>query len=217
MKVFAHRGWCAGAQENTLASFTRAAATVGIAGIELDVRAASDGQTPLVCHDPPRAGASTLTLDDALSHLAGTSLELFVELKEPGLAPQVIEKLTAAGMAGRSVVFAFAPVAQSFPWSEKRTVPLGIIVTVPWALAAAVRAYAPDMLFMGWDDRPWTRAAFQAWWSVFSLQGLGARYRLPVAIGVVQRAQDLDWLARRGVHAAVTDFDDAIMGRVGSR
>jgi len=217
MKVFAHRGWCAGAQENTLASFTRAASTTGISGIELDVRAAADGKALLVCHDPPRAGASTLTLDEALSYLAGTSLQLYVELKESGLAPRVIEKLAAADMAERSVIFAFAPVARSFPWAEKRSVRLGIIVTMPWGLAGAVRAYAPDVLFMGWDDRPWTRAAFQAWCSVFSLAGLGTRYNLPVVIGVVQRAQDLDWLARRGVHAAVADFDDTIVGRVGRR
>jgi len=215
MKVFAHRGWCAGAQENTLASFTRAAGTTGIAGIELDVRAAADGRTLLVCHDPPRAGTIPLTLDAALSYLAGTNLELYVELKEPGLAPRVIDKLAVAGMAERSVVFAFAPVARSFPWTDRRPVRLGIIVTMPWALAGAVQAHAPDVLFMGWDDRPWTRAAFQAWWSVFSLGGLGTRYRVPVVIGVVQRAQDLDWLARRGVHAAVADFDDTIIGRVG--
>src|SRR5262249_57321446 len=57
MKIFAHRGWCAGAQGNTLASFARAAGAAGIAGIELDVRAATDGRTLLVCHDPPRPGA----------------------------------------------------------------------------------------------------------------------------------------------------------------
>ena len=56
MKLFAHRGWRAGADENTLASFARAANQTGITGIELDVRYAVDGKTLLVCHDPPRAG-----------------------------------------------------------------------------------------------------------------------------------------------------------------
>jgi glycerophosphoryl diester phosphodiesterase len=209
VKVFAHRGWCAGADENTLAAFTRAAGQAGISGIELDVRRASDG-TLLVCHDPPRAGAPTLTLDAALDYLAGTNLELFVELKEPGIAQPVIDKLVAAKMAERAVMFAFAPVARSFPWTGARPVRLGIIEVYPWNLNRAVRAYGPDVLFLGWDNRAWTRAAFRAWWSMFSLAQLGRRHKVPVVIGIVDRAADLDWLRRQGVDAAVTDFDAAI-------
>jgi glycerophosphoryl diester phosphodiesterase len=210
VKIFAHRGWCAGAGENTLAAFTRAAGQAGISGIELDVRRSGDGNTLLVCHDPPRAGAATLTLDAALDYLAGTNLELFVELKEPGIAQPVIDKLVAAKMAERSVVFAFAPVARGFPWNGARPVRLGIIVLYPWGLSRAVRAYAPDVLFLGWDQRAWTRAAFRAWWSIFSLAQLGRRHKVPVAIGIVDRAGDLDWLRRQGVDAAVTDFDATI-------
>jgi glycerophosphoryl diester phosphodiesterase len=210
VKVFAHRGWCAGAGENTLAAFTRAAGQAGISGIELDVRRAVDANTLLVCHDPPRAGAATLSLDAALDYLAGTNLELFVELKEPGIAQPVIDKLVAAKMAERAVVFAFAPVAHGFPWNGARPVRLGIIVLYPWSLSRAVRAYAPDVLFLGWDQRAWTRAAFRAWWSMFSLAELGRRHKVPVAIGIVNRAGDLDWLRRQGVDAAVTDFDATI-------
>ena len=179
MKLFAHRGWCAGADENTLAAFTRAAGQAGISGIELDVRRAPDGKTLLVCHDPPRAGAPTLTLDVALKFLSATNLELFVELKEPGIAEPVIDKLVAAKMAERAVVFAFAPVARAFPWKEPRRARLGIIETLPWKLDRAVRAYAPDVLFLGWDHRAWTRAAFRAWWSMFSLAQLSRRHRVP--------------------------------------
>jgi glycerophosphoryl diester phosphodiesterase len=210
VKLFAHRGWCAGADENTLAAFTRAAGEAGISGIELDVRRAPDGNTLLVCHDPPRPGGNTLTLDAALEFLSGTKLELFVELKERDIAAMVIEKLVAAKVAERSVVFAFAPVARALAWKEARPVRLGIIEVFPWNLARAMRAYAPDVLFLGWDDRAWTRAAFRAWWSVFSLARLGRRHRVPVVVGIVQRAVDLDWLRRQGVHAAVTDFDAAI-------
>jgi glycerophosphoryl diester phosphodiesterase len=210
VKLFAHRGWCAGADENTLAAFTRAADQAGISGIELDVRRAPDDDTLLVCHDPPRAGENTLTLDAALEFLSDTNLELFVELKERNIAPMVIERLVAARMAERSVVFAFAPVACAFPWGEERPVRLGIIEVLPWKLARAMRAYAPDVLFLGWDDRAWTRAAFRAWWSVASLAHLAQRHRVPVVVGIVQRAVDLDWLRREGVHAAVTDFDAAI-------
>jgi glycerophosphoryl diester phosphodiesterase len=210
VKLFAHRGWCAGADENTLAAFARAAGEAGISGIELDVRRAPDGNTLLVCHDPPRAGENTLTFDAALEFLSGTKLELFVELKERDIAAMVIAKLVAAKMAERSVVFAFAPVARAFAWKEARPVRLGIIEVFPWNLARAMRAYAPDVLFLGWDDRAWTRAAFRAWWSVFSLARLGRRHRVRVVVGIVQRAVDLDWLRHQGVHAAVTDFDAAV-------
>jgi glycerophosphoryl diester phosphodiesterase len=209
MKLFAHRGWRAGGDENTLAAFARAVGESGISGIELDIRAAPDG-TLVVCHDPPLAGDNTLTFDAALAFLSGTDLELFIELKERGIAQAVIEKLVAADMAERAVVFAFAPVARSFPWNAARSVRLGIIVLYPWTIGRAMRAYAPDVLFLGWDYRAWSRIAFQAWWSAFSLARLAGRHRVPVVVGIVQRAVDLDWLGRRGVHAAVTDFDATI-------
>jgi glycerophosphoryl diester phosphodiesterase len=211
VKLFAHRGWRAGVGENTLAAFARAAGEPGIAGVELDVRCAADGKTLLVCHDPPRAGEATLALDATLEYLAGTSLELLVEVKERGIASRAIDRLVATKLAERAVVFAFAPVARAFPWAAARPVRLGIIEVYPWKLNRAVRAYAPDVLFLGWDHRAWTRTSFRAWWSVFSLAQLAARHRVPVVVGIVQRAADLDWLARQGVHAAVTDFDAAII------
>ncbi|HEV2957942.1 MAG TPA: glycerophosphodiester phosphodiesterase [Xanthobacteraceae bacterium] len=217
MKLFAHRGWRAGADENTLAAFARAAGEAGIAGVELDVRRAPDGSALLVCHDPPRAGAPTLTFDAALEFLSGTDLELFVELKERDIAPLVIDRLVAAKMAERSVVFAFAPVARGFAWNGARPVRLGIIEVFPWKVPRAMRAYAPDVLFLGWDHRAWTRAAFRAWWSVFSLARLGWRLKVPIVVGIVQRAADLDWLRRQGVHAAVTDFDAAITAALARR
>jgi hypothetical protein len=217
MKLFAHRGWRAGADENTLAAFARAAAQSGISGIELDVRRARDGKTLVVCHDPPRAGEGTLTFDAALAYLSGTQLELFIELKEDGIARMVIDTLVAAKMADRSVVFAFAPIAQSFPWNAARPVRLGIIVLYPWMLDRTMGACRPDVLFLGWDYRAWTRVAFQAWWSVFSLARLARRRQVPVVVGIVQRAVDRDWLARRGVHAAVTDLDAAITAAIATR
>jgi Glycerophosphoryl diester phosphodiesterase family len=216
MKLFAHRGWRAGGDENTLAAFARAAAERGISGIELDVRAAPDG-TLLLSHDPPLADEQTLTFDAALAFLSRTNLELFVELKERGIVAAVIDKLVADNMADRAVVFAFAPVARSFPWNAARPVRLGIIVLYPWTIGRAMRAFAPDVLFVGWDDRAWSRVAFQAWWSVFSLARLARRHRVPVVVGIVQRAADLDWLGRRGVHAAVADVDATITAAIGRR
>jgi hypothetical protein len=136
MKLIAHRGWSAGGDENTLATFARAARDDRIAGVEFDVCHAVDAMTLVVSHDPPLHIENTLTLDAALSFLSQTDLELFVEIKETGLASMVIEKLVSSNVADRSVVFAFAAVARSFPWEGARPVRLGAIVMCPWNLIA---------------------------------------------------------------------------------
>ena len=163
--------------------------------------------TLVVSHDPPLHIENTLTLDAALSFLSQTDLELFVEIKETGLASGVIEKLVSSNVADRSVVFAFAAVARSFPWEGARPVRLGIIVMYPWNLNRAVRRYAPDVLLLGWDARAWTRVAFRAWWSIFSLEQLARRHHVPVVVGIVQRMDDLHWLSRQHVHGVVADID----------
>jgi hypothetical protein len=205
MKLIAHRGWSEGPRENTAAAFRMAAADARVAGVEFDVRRAADTGALVVSHDPPRAG-SALSLDAALSLLAPTRLELYVEIKEDGLAEAVIEQLVFHGLAGRAVVFAFAPVARSFPWHGARPMRLGIIAPYPWQVARIVREMAPDVLLLGWDGRAWTRLAFRLWWSVFSLDRMARRHGKPVVAGIVQRTSDLDWLARQNLYAAVADL-----------
>lgn len=207
MKLIAHRGWCEGAEENTPAAFVRAASDPRIAGVEIDVRRASDGGPLVVSHDPPVRGRAPLTLDDALSLLAPTPLDLLVEIKEAGIAGEVTATLAARGVADRALAFAFAPVARSFPWSAPRQVRLGIIVEYPWQIGRTVAEHSPDVLLTGWDARAWTRLAFRGWWSLFCLEAMGRRHRLPVVVGVVQRSADLDWLAGQHIHAAVADMD----------
>src|SRR6266700_3090949 len=99
----------------------------------------------LIAHRGWSAGGDENTLDAALSFLSQTDLELFVEIKETGLASVVIEKLVSSNVADRSVVFAFAAVARSFPGERARPVRLGVIVMCPWNLNRVVRAYAPDV------------------------------------------------------------------------
>jgi hypothetical protein len=207
MKLIAHRGWCEGLEENSLAAFARAAADPRVAGVELDVRRAADGGALVVSHDPLVAEQPALTLEAALALLAPTRLELLVEIKEPGIAEDVADALAACGGADRALVFAFARIARSFPWKRPRRVRLGIIVEYPWQIAATVAEHAPDVLLTGWDARAWTRAAFRAWWSLLSLAALQRRHGIPAVVGVVQRQADLDWLARQHVHAAVADMD----------
>ena len=210
MKLIAHRGWSAGDDENTLATFARAASDDRIAGVEFDVCRAVDATALVVSHDRPLHSENPLTLDAALSFLSRTNLELCVEIKQGGLAPMVIEKLVSGNVADRSVVFAFAGVAGSFPWEGARPVRLGIIVMCPWNLNRVVRRYAPDVLFLGWDARVWTRIAFRAWWSLFSLERRARRYRLPVVVGIAQRLDDLHWLSRQHVYGVVADIDRTI-------
>jgi len=207
MNLIAHRGWRAGAGENTLAALARAAGDERIAGVEFDVRYMADHSTLVLSHDPPANLEGVLTLDAALAFLAGTDLELFIEIKEPGIAALVIAKLVASKMADRSVVFGFPPAARTFPWHGPRPVRLGIIILYPWSLNRIVAMYRPDVLFLGWDYRPWTRRAFQAWWSVFSLERRARRHQAPIVVGIVERPQDLRWLARRRIYGAVADFE----------
>jgi glycerophosphoryl diester phosphodiesterase len=212
MKLIAHRGWAQGHGENTLAAFARAAGEPGIDGVEFDVRRAAGGSL-VVAHDPPRA-AGTLTLDAALAFLAPTRLELLVEIKEPGLAAPVIEALVARKLYDRALVFAFVPVARSFPWTGARPVRLGAIVQYPWNLRRVARAYAPDVLSLGWDAREWTRRAFRAWWSVFSLERTARDLGVAIVAGIAQRTDDLDWLARQNIYAAVADMGADDGGRM---
>lgn len=207
MHLIAHRGWVAGEGENTLAAFARAAADDAIVGVEFDVSRAADTGMLMVSHDPPEHAEGVLPLDEALAFLAGSDLQLFIEIKQEGLAEAVIARLVSHGLADRAIVFAFARVARSFPWNEPRRVRLGVIVKYPWDLGRWMRRHGPDVLLLGWDARTWTRVAFRSWWSCFSLERLARRYDVPIVVGVVQRSRDLDWLARQKIHAAVADID----------
>ncbi|WP_299843578.1 glycerophosphodiester phosphodiesterase [uncultured Jannaschia sp.] len=201
MKLIAHRGWSAGAGENTLAAFRRAAAEPGVSGVEFDVRRAADG-TLVVAHDPPDAGAPTLEAVAAL--LARSKLDAYVELKEAGLTTDVARTLSEGGLGDRAVIF--GPVELMEPMERPRRVRLGIIVEYPWRISRLATAFAPDVILLGWDDRTWTRLAFQAWWSVFSLRRTGRRHSAPIVVGVARRARDLRWLGRQGIDAAVADL-----------
>lgn len=206
MKLIAHRGWSQGAAENTLDAFARAAADSRLSGVEFDVRRGRMG-TLVVSHDRPRDDAPAPTFDAVLDNLAGTDLELFVEVKEADIAPAVIERLVAHHLAERSVVFAFADIARTFPWAEPRRVRLGAILLYPWTMHRFIEEHRPDVILLGWDERPWTRTAFRAWWSVFSLKRLAHRYGKPIVPGIVRRTDDLAWLSRRGIGMAVADMD----------
>jgi len=206
MKLIAHRGWSQGAGENTLAAFERAAES-RMFGVEFDVRRDPQSGLLVVSHDPPNRDAPTLSFEAVLAFLAGTNLELFVEMKEAGIADAAIAQLAAAGVAERAVVFAFTDIARGFPWTAPRRARLGAILLYPWTMHGFMAAHRPDVILLGWDERPWTRLAFKAWWSLFSLDRLARRYGNPIVPGIVRRMDDLAWLSRRGIGMAVADMD----------
>ena len=51
------------------------------------------------------------------------------------------------------------------------------------------------------------RLAFRAWWSLFRSSGSARRHNVPVVAGIVQRSDDLAWLSRQHLYAAVADID----------
>lgn len=206
MKLYAHRGWSMGANENTLAAFARAADDPHVDGIEFDIRRGHDGGL-VVIHDPPQPEDNPPSLNEVLEQLKPTSLGLLLEIKEPGLGGDAIEAIRDYGLEDRATVFGFPRAAATFPWDRPRTVQLGIIAHLPWQAKALIARYKPDVFMLGWDRRAWTRVAFRLWWAYFSLHRFGKRHDLPIVVGIVRRMSDLDWLEHQGVDTVVTDLD----------
>ena len=202
MKLIAHRGWSAGPEENSLRAVRRAAAAPDVSGVELDLRRGADGRL-VVSHDPPEAGAPTFAA--VAEAIAGTGLELFLEVKERGLVADAARVLAAHGLAPRALLFGFEEVVE--PWEGERPVRLGVIARYPWEIARLAARHKPDVILLGWDERAWTRRAFRLWWGTASLRRMGARHGAAVVVGVAQRRADLRWLARQGIEAATADMD----------
>lgn len=201
MKLIAHRGWSAGAEENTLAAFRRAAAEPNVSGVEFDVRRTVDGRF-VISHDRPDERSAAL--DEVVEFVSKSKLEAFVELKEMDIAAEVARKLIDGGLGGRAVIF--GPVEHLSQMEGERRIGLGIIVPYPWQISRLAVAVAPDVILLGWDDRTWTRLAFRAWWSIFSLRRMGQRHSAAVVVGVARRASDVRWLSRQGIDAAVVEM-----------
>jgi glycerophosphoryl diester phosphodiesterase len=124
--VFAHRGLHEAERENTIGAF-EAAVSLGVDGVELDVRRTNDGV--LVVHHDANAGGLAIaesrrsalpdyvpTLEEALDSLGGVTVN--VEIKNgrgPGehydesgdLARQVLDAIDAAGWRHRVIVSCF--------------------------------------------------------------------------------------------------------------
>jgi len=126
VQLVAHRGFARDAPENTLAA-VGSAADAGANAVEVDVRAASDG-TPVAVHDAtvdrvtdrtgpvgeyaPRAlaamdvfgsGEGVPTLDAVLARASNRGLAVNVDVKEPGVAPAVVDAVHDAALPTAAV------------------------------------------------------------------------------------------------------------------
>ena len=204
MKIFAHRGWSAGAEENTLEAFKKSA-KAGLDGVEFDVRWGFGGEI-VVVHDHSDS-PDTLTFENALAYLKNTNLELLIELKEysPEFFARVIELLTTHGLKGKTTLFAFNNEARQFPWEAKREISLGIISEYPHHIKRDINLYKPDMILCGWGNKK-ERFIFKLVWSVLSLSRTIKKYpAVKFIAGVAYDARDIAWLAKQGVYGVTAD------------
>ncbi|MDQ7820228.1 MAG: glycerophosphodiester phosphodiesterase family protein [Armatimonadota bacterium] len=163
--VIAHRGASAAAPENTLAAFRRAADD-GADGIELDVRATSDGHL-VVLHDadvsrttdgagavaaltlaqlrrldagswfgPAFAGERVPLLEEVLGWARGRLL-VDVEVKAAGLEDALVEVVRRTGTADQVLVSAFDPQILVRTRERAPDLPLGLLQVLPDPDAAA--------------------------------------------------------------------------------
>ena len=103
-----HRGAAALAPENTVASLALAL-ELGCDLVEFDVLDL-DGSLVLA-HSPAEVPTELVTLDEALSFLAGTEAGVQVDLKTLGAEPQLAQALRRHGLVERAVVSSFRPAS----------------------------------------------------------------------------------------------------------
>lgn len=207
MKIFAHRGWSAGVEENTLAAL-RKSIEVGIDGVEFDVRPSHDCRSVVLSHDPV-TGAATATLEEALDYLKEGPLEILIEMKEYSekFYALVVEHLRQRNLVGRTTIFAFPKEAEQFPWSDRRDIKLGIIAPYPGDIKKYIRAYNPDMILLGWGNKK-ERLQFKIAWSFLSLDKAFARYpSIKFVVGVAYTQKDKGWLFKQaGLYGVTADL-----------
>lgn len=130
--ILGHRGAPREVPENTLAGFGRAL-DLGADGVELDVQRSSDG-VPVVIHDESLErtghghgrvadlswaelsarrgrGERIPSLAQAAAWAVRTGAWLNVEIKDPGVTPETVAVLRAAGLGERVILSSFHPGA----------------------------------------------------------------------------------------------------------
>lgn len=207
MKTFAHRGWSAGEEENTLSAFEKSVAS-GLDGAEFDVRLSADGRSIILSHDRTNDN-SVLRLDDTLKYLKETEMELFIEVKEYSekLFELLVEHLRQYGLVERATIFGFPKDAKLFPWTTRQDIKLGIIAPYPQDIRKYIETYNPEMVLLGWGNKK-ERLQFKIAWTFLSLKRIFTKYPLvKFVIGVAYTEKDKQWLSRQfGLYGITADL-----------
>jgi glycerophosphoryl diester phosphodiesterase len=227
--VFAHRGGAALAPENTMAAFDNANA-LGVDGLELDVRLASDGVV-VVHHDRtldrmtpltgPLAGRSSAELAAVgvpmLSAVLDRypALRLIVELKgrDSELARRTVDVVHAARAAERVCLASFSqPLLRHVRMLDRAIATSAAHAEVRWAV---FRAWCR---WPRWVMRRVAYAGFQVpehagGTRVVSQRFVAAAHAagLPVQVWTVNEEADARRLLAWGVDALITDRPDVIV------
>jgi glycerophosphoryl diester phosphodiesterase len=224
--VFAHRGGAALAPENTLVAFENAVA-LGADGIELDVRASSDGRV-VVHHDrtlerttPWRGPVSARTADELacvnVPELAQVlhacrDLRVIIEIKvnERAFGRLVVEQLRRAGAVDRACVGAF-----------RRAVLQAIRAEEPALATSAALEEVRLALYRSWLRRPVRHTAYVGYQiperrgatRVVSPRFIADSHRagLGVQVWTVNDESDARRLLDWGVDALITDRPDVML------
>jgi glycerophosphoryl diester phosphodiesterase len=224
--VFAHRGGSALAPENTMAAFDLAV-SLGVDGLELDVRFSSDGEV-VVHHDRtlerttslrgPVAGRTVAELERAAIPTLRSVLErhravrLIVEMKinraEFGL--RVLDVVRAAGAVDRVCLGSFG-----------RAVLRAVRSTEPAVATSAAREEVRWALYRSWCRWPVARARYGGYQvperagrtRVVSPQFVrdAHRFGLAVQVWTVNDQDDARRLLEWGVDGVITDRPDLMV------
>jgi hypothetical protein len=190
---------------------------LGCRSVELDVLANSKGDL-VIAHDQEDADNG-----EALYRV----LDLFVEQKNSILVllelktddkivfGKLRDSIITRGLQASTTIYAFPKIAQSFPWSKPRKVPLGIIEPYPWRIPATTTVYQPDHLMIGWVGKNYTqwssleRWAFKKLWKILHLSARLAGYT-NLILATAESHQDFEWAKQQGVFNNVLTEDSVL-------
>ena len=208
----AHRGGAGYWPENTLEAFSKAAST-GATAIELDARTTRDG-VQVVHHDPTitvggrkreikkltlkelRALKPDLcTLDEAVELIAGTGLELNLELKKTADPEACVASVRRFGMEGRTVYISFEPSLLQRVRRAEPSARMGILMTDTRSdVDALIRELSLGYVFQ--RDTGLTLENLRAW------QARG----LLVGVWTIDDRRDVDWWLAQGVDYMTSNY-----------
>jgi glycerophosphoryl diester phosphodiesterase len=219
--TFAHRGARLEERENTIAAFRRAL-EAGVSGLETDVWASADGE--VVCaHDPvvskgrrrkrirSATAAELAELDvprlaDVYAEL-GTAYELSVDVKEPAVAPMLVE--VARSHDALPKLWVCSPDLELLRTLRPEPEVKLVHSTRKRAIAVPLERHASDLAEMGVDAMNMHHTEWTA-----GLVSLFHRFALRAFAWDVQEVRHLRAMLRMGIDAVYCDRPDRMVATV---